>query len=155
MAEDGDPLSPVGYKRPPVAHRFRPGRSGNPKGRPKEAKNFATVIQDELQMRILVTENGKRKLITKRQAIAKQLVNKAATGDPKTLSILLGEARLQERDPEAATAADVLNTDEDALVIASILQRVRDADRGQLPVNPEPSSPRAPAASLTGDTDVP
>ena len=25
----------VGYKRPPLAHRFKPGQSGNPTGRPK------------------------------------------------------------------------------------------------------------------------
>ena len=29
----------VGYRRPPKASQFPPGRSGNPKGRPKGARN--------------------------------------------------------------------------------------------------------------------
>jgi hypothetical protein len=28
----------VGYCKPPAQHRFKPGKSGNPRGRPKEAK---------------------------------------------------------------------------------------------------------------------
>ena len=34
----------VGYGRPPVATQFRQGVSGNPRGRPKGARNFATVV---------------------------------------------------------------------------------------------------------------
>jgi hypothetical protein len=30
----------VGYGRPPVATRFRPGGVGNPKGRPKKKKTW-------------------------------------------------------------------------------------------------------------------
>ena len=29
----------VGYGKPPEASRFKPGRSGNPKGRPRGSKN--------------------------------------------------------------------------------------------------------------------
>lgn len=30
---------PVGYARPPAEHKFKPGRSGNPKGRPRKSKD--------------------------------------------------------------------------------------------------------------------
>jgi len=33
--EAGPTQYKVGYKRPPVSTRFKAGRSGNPKGRPK------------------------------------------------------------------------------------------------------------------------
>jgi len=37
----------VGYGKPPRAHRFKPGQSGNPNGRPKGSKNEATLTQEE------------------------------------------------------------------------------------------------------------
>src|SRR4051812_111432 len=35
----------VGYGRPPVQTRFRPGQSGNRRGRPKGARNLASELQ--------------------------------------------------------------------------------------------------------------
>jgi hypothetical protein len=34
----------VGYCRPPREHQFKPGQSGNPRGRPKGSRNRATII---------------------------------------------------------------------------------------------------------------
>jgi Family of unknown function (DUF5681) len=94
---DEEKPSEVGYKKPPQATQFKPGKSGNPKGRPKGAKNFGTVISDELETRIAITENGKRRKISKREAIAKQLVNKAASGDAKAIPLLFNETRHHEK----------------------------------------------------------
>ena len=116
-----------GYKRPPAAGQFRPGLSGNPRGRPKGSKNFATAILAELQARILVNENGRRKTITKREAIAKQLVNKAAGGDPRVMPLLLSEMRLHETQSRGELGQGVFGTPEDHRVMASIVQRIRNA----------------------------
>jgi Family of unknown function (DUF5681) len=46
----------VGYCKPPIAPRFKPGRSGNPKGRPKGARNKLPALHEERLKTIIITE---------------------------------------------------------------------------------------------------
>ncbi|MGA9851716.1 MAG: DUF5681 domain-containing protein [Gammaproteobacteria bacterium] len=71
----------VGYGKPPKSGRFVKGKSGNPAGRPKGTPNFKTSLNRALLEPVIVNEGGKRSEITKSDAIAKQMVNKAAAGD--------------------------------------------------------------------------
>ena len=99
MANDEDEEKPaysVGYKKTPVATRFKPGQCGNPKGRPKGARNLTTVLESEINALIPYIENGKRKKMTKLGASVRQAVNKAAGGDLRALLIILNEIRLRE-----------------------------------------------------------
>ena len=81
MASDRSNSRAVGYGHPPRHSRFKSGQSGNPKGRPKGSKNIATLLERALTERVVVTENGKRRSISKLEASFKQLVNLAASGD--------------------------------------------------------------------------
>jgi hypothetical protein len=111
---------PVGYASPPISTRFRKGRSGNPKGRPKGRRNFETLLIEALSERITINENGQRKRVTKAEAGAKQVANKVASGDAKLmlkLAQLLAEKRDLIRDekgpiklslPPSASALDRL-----------------------------------------------
>ena len=131
--------SPVGYGRPPRHSQFTKGKSGNPKGRPKGSKNFGLVLEDELNTKISINENGKRKSITKREAVAKQIVNKAASGDTKAIPIVLNEARAREK------AGIGLETDpsqrvEDQQVMSGILERIRRRPGGSTPAAPQPTA---------------
>jgi len=118
----------VGFSKPPRSTQFKPGQSGNPAGRPRGAKNFATAIEEELQARVIVTENGKRKRISKREVIAKHLVNKAASGELKAIPLLLNETRLREGNHADAGPDQVFDTSEDRNVLDSIIRRIRSSD---------------------------
>jgi|tagenome__1003787_1003787.scaffolds.fasta_scaffold20606024_2 hypothetical protein len=80
----------VGYGKPPDHSRFRKGVSGNPKGRPKRKKDLATITDKVLGEKVVVTENGRRRSITKLELIIRQLTNKAAQGNMPAVKILQG-----------------------------------------------------------------
>jgi hypothetical protein len=73
----------IGYRRPPAATRFKKGQSGNPKGRPKGSSNLLTILERELSQAIVVSENGRKKTITRLEAIGKRLISDALQGDRK------------------------------------------------------------------------
>jgi hypothetical protein len=90
----------VGYGKPPAKHRFQPGQSGNPKGRPKQLPELAELTAKELRRRGLVTIDGKQVSITMLELLVKKLVGLAAKGNPKSLSFLiemLGKIEAKQR----------------------------------------------------------
>jgi len=96
----------VGFRKPPRETRFKKGRSGNPNGRPPRASrdlDLVVLLRGALNEAVTVTENGERKKITKAEAMVKQLVNKGASGDARSIQMLLAvlrsiEARLDSAD---------------------------------------------------------
>ena len=79
----------VGYGKPPKSTQFKKGVSGNPKGRPKKPLDFDHELLREAKSLITINENGQRTRISKAQGIAKQLTNKALTGDISALKSFL------------------------------------------------------------------
>ena len=126
----------VGFGKPPRSTQFKPGRSGNPTGRPRGAKNFAVAIEQELITRVTVTENGRRRRISKREVIAKHLVNKAASGDLKAIPLLLNEARAHQSNLADAGSDQVFDTPEDRKVLDGIIARIRSLSPESVPSPP-------------------
>ncbi|MXO85987.1 hypothetical protein GRI38_08065 [Altererythrobacter aurantiacus] len=79
----------VGPGYPPKATRFKPGQSGNPKGRPKKDRSFVKRIEAELDSEMQVEENGVTIKLSKREVLAKRMVNDSLKGDPRMLNALL------------------------------------------------------------------
>jgi hypothetical protein len=120
----------VGFGKPPAGTRFKKGQSGNPKGRPKGTLNIASVLARTLREKVVVNENGRRKVITKLEAAVKQLVNKAASGDLYALRHLANlVASAEERAAQSPVAASSLSED-DQKVVQGILQRFSNENPG-------------------------
>ena len=115
----------VGYRQPPLTTRFRPGQSGNPRGRPKGARNLSTVVAAALSERVAINENGRRRRITKLEAAVKQLVNRAASGEPRATQLLLALVQANEARP-AQQDANRLG-DADGIVMAELARRLRES----------------------------
>jgi len=99
----------VGYRKPPPHTRFRKGQSGNPKGRPKRSENFARLARRTLNERIVIRENGERRSISKLEAVLKQLINRAATGDARAIRHVIKLQPLIAQHDEAADEKVIVN----------------------------------------------
>ena len=116
----------VGCKRPPLHTRFRKGQSGNPRGRLRGSKNFSTLLAEALNEPVVVTEDGRRRRISKRELGLKQLANKFAMAEAQATKILLGLMLERERLAAAAPPAEWPSFGAaDEKVIANLLKRLR------------------------------
>jgi Family of unknown function (DUF5681) len=91
----------VGYRKPPQHSRFKPGQSGNPRGKPLGAKNSATLLKQALLASVRVKQNGRETKTTKLRVIVMRLVSQAVQGDYAAIRLLLQyglERELKESD---------------------------------------------------------
>jgi Family of unknown function (DUF5681) len=112
----------VGDRRPPLATRFRPGQSGNPRGRPKTASRLRALVAKELGEEIEAKENGRPVRITKLEAAVKQFVNRAANGDQRAAQFVFSLLADEPDRPERAQSPERIS-EGDALVMAEIVRR--------------------------------
>jgi len=96
MTEDDRPRS-NNYRKPPVEHQFKKGKSGNPNGRPKKkavqptlgplgggiADRLASMALDEATRPVTVREGDKVSEIPAMQALIRTMFRAAAQGDIK------------------------------------------------------------------------
>lgn len=100
----------VGFGRPPKQSQFRPGQSGNPRGRPKGSRNILTDLRAELSAEVRITEAGQVIAVTKQRAIVKSLVAAAIDGNIRAVAVLLDlSARISAEDE---LGRDELSADE-------------------------------------------
>jgi hypothetical protein len=97
----------VGYGKPPRANQFKPGKSGNPKGRPTGAKSEATILQDLLQHKIGLSEHGKTRRITLHEAILRRIAEDCLKGNTKSAAFLLNRYHaMTSNEPDESGLSD-------------------------------------------------
>ncbi len=79
----------VGYGRPPEKTRFRPGRSGNPRGRPKKPKSIREKFERELARKVAVREDGRVRKIPKIDLWVRRVIADAIKGSHQASRILI------------------------------------------------------------------
>ncbi len=113
---------PAVRRLPPVASRFRPGQSGNPRGRPKRPRGVGAIVAKALAEKVEAKENGRRLRMTKLEAAVTQLVNRAANGDQRATQFVFA---LLHDDPGPVTPPPPEQLSEgDALVMAELVRRL-------------------------------
>jgi hypothetical protein len=113
----------VGYGKPPKHTQFKPGQSGNPKGRPKGIKNLNTDLEEELSQKILVTEGGTQLETSKQRAMLKALFAKALNGDVRASGVLINLILGLEQARISAESTDAM-AEEDLAILEAFKQQV-------------------------------
>ena len=116
----------VGRGKPPLHTRFRKGRSGNPKGPRK--KDLPALLLAALDEPVTVDKDGRRRRISKREAIVAQLVDKSADADLRATKMLIDMLKEIERKvappPEAAAETRPLGRG-DVAILQHLVARLR------------------------------
>lgn len=97
MADEQPEDYEIGYGKPPPHTRFKPGQSGNPRGRPKKTTDLQKLFERELGKIVRVTENGQAKTRTVREAFVISVVSAAFKGDRDARRLVLAQ---MEKSPD-------------------------------------------------------
>ena len=90
----------IGYGKPPRGRPFQKGQSGNPRG--PRRKDMPSLLIAALNEPAYATIDGKRRKITKRQAIITQLVNESASANLRATKMLFDMIKEVEQKVGAA-----------------------------------------------------
>jgi Family of unknown function (DUF5681) len=114
----------VGYRKPPKHTQFKPGQSGNCKGRPRGQRNFRTAVRDALQEKVTIREGDRSRSVSRMDAIIRVTFNNALRSDAKALAAFIQLARsagLMDEEPELSSTKSI--SAEDEAILADYLER--------------------------------
>ena len=115
----------VGYRKPPKHTRFKPGQSGNLRGRPKGTNNLKTDLMEELDEKIVIREGDRSQKVSKQRALLKSVVNRAIKGDARAIGIALSTMMRLLDTGEGAPAVEEALLNDELDILGSFEDRVR------------------------------
>lgn len=111
----------IGYGKPPKHTQFKPGYSGNKKGRLKGSANLFTAVEKLQNERVRIVHNGKQKSISVTEAILRKAGMDALNGNAKAQKIMLDYFEKNERrKEELAQRVEALREDDRTLLAETI-----------------------------------
>jgi hypothetical protein len=113
----------IGYGKPPRGRPFQKGQSGNPRG--PRRKDMSSLLIAALNEPVYATIDGKRRKITKRQAIITQMVNESASANLRATKMLFDMMKEVEQKAGAAAPEPAKLTSPDREVVELFVARLR------------------------------
>lgn len=117
-----DPNYKVGRGRPPKAKQWRPGQSGNNKGRPKGSKNRKTIVKAAERKTFPVRKGGRLRKMNTTELGLHNLQQEIAAGDSKAFVIYLAILeRYSDSEETSASMQEMLA--EDMTILRNLMAR--------------------------------
>jgi hypothetical protein len=112
---------PVGYAKPPKAHAFKTGQSGNPSGRPKKPPTVLDDLRKEMQRIITVGVHGKPVKMPKQRVLVRRLADIAMQGKMEATRLVVN--LLAGAADEVEKAPSVPLTEQETLLLTEVLSQ--------------------------------
>ena len=103
--------------------RFSIGNRANPTGRPRKSRRSIDTILREIRAPVTVTENNKRRKISKLEANAKQIANQGASGDFRAAKLTMDLA-LRAEGRKGVSPAPLPLTENDRAIAERFIARL-------------------------------
>jgi hypothetical protein len=116
----------VGYGRPPSASRFKPGVSGNNRGRPKGSRNLKTEVEQAMTASISIQEGAKTKRVSMIAGVVRRQLHKALMGDgPAAITVIKMALQLGLLNDPAGNSSEVALSRDEEQILSELIARTR------------------------------
>ena len=123
----------VGYGKPPVETRYKPGCSGNNKGRPAGSKNLKTLLHKQLLAPVIVREGDKKRTITKLEGVMAKQIESALRGNERaSLALIKIAAQLGLLEDMNGTASAQTLSAIEKEIVTGLLQQLSGPSRSEV-----------------------
>ena len=118
----------VGFGKPPERTRFKKGRSGNPKGRPRKKPDLYSELTKVLRENVTITVDGQQEKVKVQQALLRRLRDEALRGElwaQKLIQKVVGAL------PESGSESDPFELQLRSFRITTLFQLIMDESAGE------------------------
>ena len=134
MPVDGPPDYEIGYRKPPIATRFKKGNRANPYGRPRGSSSLGALLRRALDAPAANPDGKRRRRLTKRELMIHSLVERSAGADLAAIKLLFELLRKVDPHAVAIDPDEAAPLGQDALTL--LKERLARIARAQMPDAP-------------------